>query len=289
MKRFIGIILALFAFVSVYNLSTIETSLRGFLANTSYERGDFLSTKKRYEWLLQGFSGSILLEADMLYNLGNTYYRLGEQVKDAERIRLWKEAIGNYTKSLSKRIDQDTEENLAFVQEKLKKEEQEQQKKEEQAKPQEENTPKDTSDTTKQESPKKNDTNKSGETKSSRDSQGNTPQTATGKTTSGSGQEETGSGKSKTPPKQQWSNGGAYNPIGWSGSDDTTKGLSDADRTDLENYTKELKSFEKQNGKLLNPDKPNGVGSISDQIRNFFGNDSFFQDVLPTNDGKKDW
>lgn len=57
----------------------------------------------------------------------------------------------------------------------------------------------------------------------------------------------------------------------------------------MEKYLKELKEFARQNGKLLNPEKPGAGGSLSDQIRNFFGNDSFFQDVIPTNDGKKDW
>lgn len=50
-----------------------------------------------------------------------------------------------------------------------------------------------------------------------------------------------------------------------------------------------LKQFQKQNGKLLNPEKSGDAGGISDQIRSFFGSDSFFQDVLPSDDGKKDW
>jgi len=37
-------------------------------------------------------------------------------------MRLWEEAVGYYTKSLAIRTDRETEENLAFVKEKLKKE-----------------------------------------------------------------------------------------------------------------------------------------------------------------------
>lgn len=76
----------------------------------------------------------MLLEADLLYNLGNTLYRLGEKAQGTEKIKLWQESAGSYTKSLSIRTDPETEENLAFVEEKLKKEKDEQQKKQEEQK-----------------------------------------------------------------------------------------------------------------------------------------------------------
>ncbi len=83
---------------------------------------------------MKTYSGSSLLEADTLYNLGNSLYRLGEKEENQKRIQFWKEAIGNYTKSLALRTDIQTEENLAFVKEKIKQEEkkQEENKKEEQ-------------------------------------------------------------------------------------------------------------------------------------------------------------
>lgn len=123
MKRFIGMILVLFVFLGIYNQSTLYTSLVGFFGGKAHERGDFLEARKSYETLLDGFSGSSLLKADIFYNLGNTYYRQGEQAQNTERIRLWQQSIANYTKSLTLRIDTDTEENLAFVREKLQKEE----------------------------------------------------------------------------------------------------------------------------------------------------------------------
>lgn len=56
-----------------------------------------------------------------------------------ERIQLWRESIGSYTKSLSLRTDKETEENLAFVKEQLQQEEKEQkQKKEEEKKKEQE-------------------------------------------------------------------------------------------------------------------------------------------------------
>ena len=47
-------------------------------------------------------------------------------------MRLWTEAIGAYTKSLSIRLDQQTEENLGFVKQKLTEEGQKQAKQNEQ-------------------------------------------------------------------------------------------------------------------------------------------------------------
>lgn len=55
-------------------------------------------------------------------------------------MKLWEESVGDYTKSLSIRIDKQTEENLVFVQEKLK---QEKKKQEEERKKQEEQAKKD--------------------------------------------------------------------------------------------------------------------------------------------------
>jgi hypothetical protein len=105
-------------------------------------------------------------------------------------------------------------------------------------------------------------------------------------------QTNTGSEKesNKPQPGQNWSNGWSYNPIGWQNKDEINSTLSPTDKQEVEKYLEQLKQFAKQNGKLLNPEKPWDIGnSISDQIRNFFGSDSFFQDMIPSNDGRKDW
>lgn len=78
--------------------------------------------------LLESGSGSTLLGADMLYNMGNALYRMSEQKEKDERTELWKKAAGAYAKSLSLRMDRDTEENLAFVNKKLQEEEKQKEK-----------------------------------------------------------------------------------------------------------------------------------------------------------------
>jgi len=134
MKRFIVFLFILIVLGGVYNLPSLQGSLRGFFGDSSYQKDDFPNAKNHYTDTLKNLSGSTLLEADTLYNLGNTLYRLGGKEKDAERLKLWQESAGSYTKSLSIRTDKDTEENLAFVQEKLKKEKKEQEQKREEQK-----------------------------------------------------------------------------------------------------------------------------------------------------------
>ncbi|EKD30359.1 MAG: hypothetical protein ACD_78C00078G0001, partial [uncultured bacterium (gcode 4)] len=277
MKRFVVFLLILLSFGGIYNFSTLWDSLSGFFGDISYQKDHLPDAKKHYEDILKDLSGSTLLKADTLYNLGNTLYKLGQWEKDIERLRLWGESVGNYTKSLSIRTDRETEENLAFVREQIQQEEKEQkQKKEEEKKEQEEKTGSGTETKPEQ---KENTENK--EPREGR------------QTESGDGKKETteqsGNEKDTLQPKQNWSNGGSYNPIGWQNKDALNSQLSDIDRQEVKKYLETLKQFEKQNGKLLNPEKWGEAGSLSNQIRNFFGYDSFFQDVLPSNDGKKDW
>lgn len=133
MKRLVIFLLILITFVGIYNFPALRYSVSGFFGDTSYQKNDLLNAQKRYTDIIGSHSGSIFLKADTLYNLGNTLYRLGEKEKDGARITLWEESIGNYTESLSIRTDKETEENLAFVREKLKieREKQEEKKKQE--------------------------------------------------------------------------------------------------------------------------------------------------------------
>ena len=278
MQRFIIFLIFLITFVGMYNASTLRSSFSGFFGDSSYQKNNLLDAEKYYENILQTYSGSNLLKADTLYNLGNTLYRLGEKEEDQKRIKLWQESIGNYTKSLALRTDIQTEENLAFVKEKLKQEEkkQEENKKEEQK----------TGPGSKQNSEKN--TEWSGSTMKETESWQDE------KTGSGFEKKETGTESEKETDKtqsgQNWSNGWSYNPIGWQNKDDINSNLSPADKQEVGEYLEQLKQFAKQNGKLLNPEKPWDIGnSISDQIRNFFWNDSFFQDMIPNDNGKKDW
>jgi len=263
MKRLIIFLFILILFVLLYNTGAIYGSLRGTFGDISYRKNSLLDAEKHYTEVLRNSSGNTLLSADILYNLGNTFYRLGELEQNEKRIHLWEKSIGSYTKSLAIRTDSETEENLAFVKEKLQKEkrEQEEEKKEDE---------KIGSWTEKQPNQTENTTGSGEENKEEAE------------------KPETGSGKTQTQSGQNWSNGGSYNPVGWQNTNNDIP-LSDEDRQEVQKYLEHLKQFEKQNGKFLNPEKPGEAGSISDQIRNFFGNDSFFQDILPTNDSKKDW
>lgn len=265
-------------FVGLYNLSTLRSAILWSLGDLLYQKNNLLDAKKHYENILKTYSGSSLLEADTLYNLGNSLYRLGEKEENQKRIQFWKEAIGNYTKSLALRSDMQTEENLAFVKEKLQQEERKQ--KENKTSSESENQQKQTewnkSSSWQQERIKKDESEKGS------------------KAGSGSEKKETSTGSvketNKTQSGQNWSNGWSYSLIGWQNKDNINSNLSPTDKQEVEKYLEQLKQFSKQNGKLLNPEKPWDIGdSISDQIRNFFWNDSFFQDMIPNNDGKKDW
>lgn len=269
-------------FGGIYNFSILKDSLSGSLGDISYQKDNLLGAYKHYTDILKNHSGGTLLEADTLYNLGNTLYRLGQWEKDTERIKLWKESVDSYTKSLALRGDTATEENLTFVKEKLQKEgkEQEKKKEEQQKKEQEE---KSGSGTNQEQDPSKNNADESGKKEDAKNNEQWKEPESGGKKENN---EWSGSEKNKPQSGQNWSNGWSYSPIGWQDKDSVNSQLSDTDRQEVKKYLEALKQFEKQNGKLLNPEK---WGGLSDQIRNFFGSDSFFQDVLPTNDGKKDW
>lgn len=132
MKRLIIFLIFLITFGGMYNFSILRDAVSGFFGDKQYYREDFSRAQTQYMKMLGELPHSTRQEADTLYNLGNTLYRLGEQEQDEKRIEFWRESIGKYTKSLSIRIDQETEENLAFVQEKLRKEEKEQEEKKKQ-------------------------------------------------------------------------------------------------------------------------------------------------------------
>lgn len=131
MKRLIIFFLMLLGFAGIYNFSAIRHSISGSFGDASYRKDDFLNAEKHYVSAIGNSSGSTLSEADILYNLGNALYRLGEKEKNEERLRFWKESIGSYARSLSIRTDRETEENLAFVRSKFEKEMKEQEKKKE--------------------------------------------------------------------------------------------------------------------------------------------------------------
>lgn len=277
MKRLIVFLLILITFGGIYNFRIIWDSLLWHLDDKSYQSNDFSNARKGYENLLSEHSWSTRLEADTLYNRGNALYRLGQSEKDWEKIKLWNESIDSYTKSLSLRKDPETEENLSFVQEELKKETKEQEKK-------------------KKEQKKKDAEEKSGSgeiQKQEQTSQDKSSQQWKESKTGKNGEKETKdwSDNEKNKPKtgQNWSNGWSYNPIGWQDKDGINSPLSDAERQEVKKYLEGLKQFEKQNWKLLNPEKAGDIWSISDQIKNFFWSDSFFQDAIPSSDGKKDW
>lgn len=280
MKRYIIPPLLLLIFALVYNGQTIPVAISGLLWDNSYQKKDFKWAENTYKDILKNHTGSTLIEADVLYNLWNTLYRLGEKASGDEQIKLWKESVGSYTKSLTIRIDKDTEENLAFVKEKLEKEvkKQAEQKKEQEQK--------------KEETTQSGSENKQPPRDEKKEP--NSPGSSTTPLNEG-GKKESPTPSWKQSPTQKpqswqnWSNGWSYNPIGWGKQSDDTSKLSDADKQELKEYLEKLKKFEAQNGKLLNPEKRDGVWSISDQIRNFFWEDSFFQDMIPSPDGKKDW
>lgn len=198
MKRLIVFLLILLTFAGIYNFSTIRHSVSGLFGDISYQKEDLLRAEKYYRTILDTASGDTLLRADTLYNLGNTLYKLGEKEKDEKKIKLWKESIGSYTQSLSLRLDTQTEENLAFVQEKLKnaEKEQEQKKQEEQKK--------------KDEQQKKDEEKKTGSGSDTKDNIGANPSVRP----ENKDNTETGNTKNKTQSGQNWSNGGSYNSIG---------------------------------------------------------------------------
>ncbi len=78
MKRLVVFLLVLLSFGGIYNFPIVWDSLSGFFGDTSYQKDNLLDAKKRYTDILKDHTGSTLLEADTLYNLGNTLYKLGQ-------------------------------------------------------------------------------------------------------------------------------------------------------------------------------------------------------------------
>lgn len=86
-----------------------------------------------------------------------------------------------------------------------------------------------------------------------------------------------------------WSNNGAYSPIWGEGSNAMESKLSNEQLLDLKKYIEQMNAFQKENSRLLNPTKLSPKGGISDELRNFLGDDSLFESTLNGSDGKKDW
>lgn len=171
MKRFLVFLLGLFTLLGLYNASIVQHSVRGFFGDRSYENGEFQDAERRYARITENGSGGTLQEADTLYNLGNTLYRIAEQTPDtSKKIRLYRKAVASYTKSLSIRVDRATEENLAFVKEKLRKEEEK--KKQEEKKEQEKQTGSGAEDTPRTESGSTKEGQESGSGKENKPGQG---------------------------------------------------------------------------------------------------------------------
>lgn len=189
------------------------------------------------------------LRWDVLYNQGNAFYRLGEK-DETKRRELWQKSIDTYSESLSLKNEQQTEDNLEYVRKKL------------QALIQVEEEKMESAD----------------------EATGKSEPTASGNGQNASKAWEEGSKDGKT-----WSNNGAYSPIWEEIGNGMESKLSNEELLDLKKYMEQMNEFQKQNSRLLNPTKPSPKGGISEELRNFLGNDSLFEGTLNGDGGKKDW
>lgn len=92
-----------------------------------YERNLFSSTKDNYEKLASVCDLEKKEYCDQIYyNLGNTYYRLGEEKEVRnKKIELWQNAINSYKKSLEiNASDKQAQENIDFITKKMQEEQQ---------------------------------------------------------------------------------------------------------------------------------------------------------------------
>jgi Ca-activated chloride channel homolog len=85
----------------------------------AYRRGDFATAAD--EFAEAATAQDLALQQRAHYNLGNAYYRLGQQLgDDPQRIEPWKQAVQSYEAALRLQPDDpDTDFNLRFVQEQL--------------------------------------------------------------------------------------------------------------------------------------------------------------------------
>lgn len=277
MRRILIYILVLSALIGVYNWRPLTSSIETFLGNQQYARADFSGALASYDRALEYESGN-KNKSGLFYNRGNTLYRLGESASGSTRTALWTGSLASYKRSLDILDGKETRANYEFVQKKLtdeqKKREEEKQKQEEQKQ--------------KEEEEKKNEEKKREEEQKQQKQKEEAEQKSPPEK-SGSGSAEKPSEKSTNNPQpgKTWTNNGSYNTVGSPSKDADNVPLTAEQTRDLENYSQSLEEFQKHNGKYLNPESDKPVNP-SDQINQFFQNNSMLRDVA-SGDGGKDW
>ncbi|MBI5413943.1 VWA domain-containing protein [Candidatus Peregrinibacteria bacterium] len=244
-------------------------------ASARYNMGEFEKSLEKYEFIQKSTCENISENEDLKtfcenisYNIGNTYYRIGEEIQKKENvlgtISRWEKAITAYEKALEiSPNDALVQENKQFVEEKLKKLKEEQQKTDQKnAETNGDNSDPKKSQNTTEEDQKNNGNTSPNKENSSKDSSDD-------------------SGKN-TPPDEK-SGGGNENKK--SSGDDSSSGdeqkpaenqsLDEKTRGELKKYMEDLEKTEKNSQKYFQQ-KPDAENAPSEDPFDAFFNDPFF-------------
>lgn len=256
-----------------YNFSIIKNIASIFYWNHFYESKDYLAAQKEYISIWNSKSSGI--QRDAFYNLGNSLYRMGEKEDGESRIRYWKESIFSYKKSLVIEDRSMVRENLAYVEWKLEDYTREVKKKIE--------------DAQKQDQKEGGQDTASWSTQTGEKSQENTQ---TGSSSLSNAETSSGSWMEKKPDlknEKTWSNSGTYESTWWEKHDSLDKQLSPDELLEVKKYMESISLFQKDNSWLFQPKEKKAPWDISQEFKNLFGNDSFFEEMIPKDERKKDW
>jgi len=221
------------------------------------------------------------------YNLGNTYYRLGEKAKaTSTRNELWQKAIKSYKSDLEiNKEDKEATENIEFILKKLKKEEQSEKNK------QKEDSNGRQNNSQKNESENSNDKNSSNKDSQSEDGQKKSSSKTEEKDKNeikknGNSAKNTANGDQSDEKNNQQMGQQANNSK-----------LSDEEKASLDQYVKQMKSQQKKLQKYFNQNgvRKNNSNNPFGMFDDFF-DDPFFDDFVgksgfnnKENFNEKDW
>ena len=211
----------------------------------------------------------------LYYNLGNIYYRLGEEKADSEQADFWQKAIEVYKKDLEiNQTDDEAQENIDFIMQKLK----EKNDAEKSGDNNRENSKQDnSSDVGSDEGENSQDASSEEQSKEGDSSSGEEEKTQSQNDQTGNNKEDNKQDQTDIQSDESRSENDSSSDSGGQDNKATTA-LDEKTAKQVENYMKALEKQEKNNQDYFQPN-PNGSYESNSPFDDFF-DDSFFKDFF---------